>query len=419
MYTKDGQKCEKDKHGNEHCYKDEYDEDDDEPVFLDEPEGGRENLFIWDPVRVGYEREIEIEPGLKVILKTESIKPKVFTIENFLNDKEADHIIEKAKLFGLADSGLHIDTKIGTDKKYISGKAKDGLGWRGRWDHNTDGKITLAEVIKTCEFNVKLYLNESEMMDVFHSLKMTELDDGYISEEEFSKMNTAGLGEAWYDIRETNPRFRDRFSEQIWLKHTDKNDNIMHNLREKVIKVTNLPRYIIEGGEPLQVLRYQPFGHYHAHYDGQDPKEYPNTKCCHLDLESQPYNCRLCRLATIIYYLNDVEGGGETAFPVADKKNFDEKEFRERRGGDLYNLSKYCHNSSLVVKPKKGRAVLFYNHNLDNKGWLGEMDKQSLHGGCDITKGIKWMANNWLTAPPKENAHQDSLYLGIDPDGAY
>ena len=32
----------------------------------------------------------------------------------------------------------------------------------------------------------------------------------------------------------------------------------------------------------------------------------------------------VCRYITILYYLNDVEEGGETAFPVADMKDFNE-----------------------------------------------------------------------------------------------
>lgn len=31
------------------------------------------------------------------------------------------------------------------------------------------------------------------------------------------------------------------------------------------------------------------------------------------------------RYATVLYYLNDVEEGGETAFPVVDKTTFDRK----------------------------------------------------------------------------------------------
>ena len=49
------------------------------------------------------------------------------------------------------------------------------------------------------------------------------------------------------------------------------------------------------------------------------------------------------------------------------------QEFRQRKGGDLYNLSEFCYNSSLVVAPKKGRAVIFYNHFLDDQGFLGKM----------------------------------------------
>jgi len=48
--------------------------------------------------------------------------------------------------------------------------------------------------------------------------------------------------------------------------------------------------------------------------------------------------CRICRYITILYYLNDVEDGGETAFPVADMKDFNETEFRDRKDGDRFNL---------------------------------------------------------------------------------
>ena len=32
----------------------------------------------------------------------------------------------------------------------------------------------------------------------------------------------------------------------------------------------------------------------------------------------------ICRYITILYYLNNVEDGGETSFPVADMKDFNE-----------------------------------------------------------------------------------------------
>lgn len=30
-------------------------------------------------------------------------------------------------------------------------------------------------------------------------------------------------------------------------------------------------------------------------------------------------------------------------------------------------------------------------------GWLGELDQLAQHGGCDVIKGTKWVANLWLT----------------------
>ena len=49
------------------------------------------------------------------------------------------------------------------------------------------------------------------------------------------------------------------------------------------------------------------------------------------------------------------------------------------------------------MKPKKGRAVLWYNHFLDpTTEWTGAVDRNSLHGGCAVHKGTKWIANNWI-----------------------
>lgn len=47
------------------------------------------------------------------------------------------------------------------------------------------------------------------------------------------------------------------------------------------------------------------------------------------------------------------------------------------------------------------------------------MDYYGLHGGCDIIKGIKWLANNWLPAPPADLAHLKSKYLNMDGSSAF
>jgi hypothetical protein len=33
-------------------------------------------------------------------------------------------------------------------------------------------------------------------------------------------------------------------------------------------------------------------------------------------------------------------------------------------------------------------------------GWVGEQDEYSLHGGCVVTRGTKWVANNWINIDP-------------------
>lgn len=49
--------------------------------------------------------------------------------------------------------------------------------------------------------------------------------------------------------------------------------------------------------------------------------------------------------------------------------------------------------------PKRGKAVMFYNHKVD-RGYLGPLDKRSLHGGCNVVQGRKWIANHWMSAIP-------------------
>lgn len=86
--------------------------------------------------------------------------------------------------------------------------------------------------------------------------------------------------------------------------------------------------------------------------------------------------------------------------------------FRRRGnpGVDLFNLSEHCYDSNLVVKARKGTAVAWYNHLVDYKGWLGALDEWSLHGGCEVRKGEKWIMNLWLTAPYKDDVDKPSMY---------
>lgn len=84
---------------------------------------------------------------------------------------------------------------------------------------------------------------------------------------------------------------------------------------------------------------------------------------------------------------------------------------------DKFNLMQFCHEANLVVAPKKGQAIMWYNHFVDEKnGWLGERDDYTLHGGCGVTKGVKWIANNWITSPDFSQSHLKSSFLVDDEE---
>lgn len=127
----------------------------------------------------------------------------------------------------------------------------------------------------------------------------------------------------------------------------------------------------------LQVQRYTGAekGFYVPHYDHADGTE-------------------TTRIATFIFYLSDVEEGGETVFPFVYKAS-GARHGREGFGtleGQALGHERYeeqCRDPAssalLSVKPAKGSALLFYT--LQPKG---AVDMHSLHGSCPVARGTKW-----------------------------
>ena len=70
------------------------------------------------------------------------------------------------------------------------------------------------------------------------------------------------------------------------------------------------------------------------------------------------------RLITFMMYLTDVELGGNTIFPYV----------------------------GLSVKPTRGMALFWFNINSN----MEVLRPQSLHMGCPVVRGSKWIANKWI-----------------------
>ncbi|GAA5081719.1 2OG-Fe(II) oxygenase [Lysobacter panacisoli] len=130
-------------------------------------------------------------------------------------------------------------------------------------------------------------------------------------------------------------------------------------LRAVQLRMTAAAGVPFSHAEHLTVLRYEPGQEYRPHRDYRPPGSIEGDR-------PDAGN----RLRTICVYLNDVEAGGETEFPIA----------------------------GLRVMPRPGRAVIFDNLHPD-----GSPDVDSLHAGLPVERGVKWLATLWLRQGPYRN----------------
>jgi len=126
-------------------------------------------------------------------------------------------------------------------------------------------------------------------------------------------------------------------------------------LDARFAEIMNLP---VDHGEGLQVLRYRPGARYAPHVDFLVPRHAAGKAS--LSRSGQ-------RVSTLVTYLNEVPGGGETTFPHA----------------------------GLSVYPLRGNAVYFEYCNS-----RGHVDAASLHAGEPVTEGEKWVVTKWMRERP-------------------
>lgn len=126
---------------------------------------------------------------------------------------------------------------------------------------------------------------------------------------------------------------------------------IVDRLEKRLAALIGKP---IDHAEPLQILHYRVGGEYLPHHDYFDPKH---------DGYAEVLRAGGQRVATLVVYLNDVKGGGETIFPELD----------------------------LAVKPSAGSAVYFEYCNSQ-----AQLDARLLHGGAPVLEGEKWIATKWV-----------------------
>ncbi|XP_034850939.1 prolyl 4-hydroxylase subunit alpha-3 isoform X1 [Mirounga leonina] len=188
--------------------------------------------------------------------------------------------------------------------------------------------------------------------EVIHLEPYVVLYHDFVSDVEAQKIR--GLAEPWLQRSvvasgEKQLPVEYRISKSAWLKDTV--DPLLVTLDHRIGALTGLdvqPPY----AEYLQVVNYGIGGHYEPHFDHATSPTSPLYR-----MKSGN------RVATFMIYLSSVEAGGATAFIYA---NF----------------------SVPVVK----NAALFW-WNLRRSG---EGDGDTLHAGCPVLVGDKWVANKWI-----------------------
>ncbi|XP_027052384.1 transmembrane prolyl 4-hydroxylase-like [Pocillopora damicornis] len=338
----------------------------------------RTKLPRLDPVEVGFVRQIGLikeQPPFTV--KTLSVRPPIFEIPAFLSEAEINRVL------AMAEHGRQ-------ENSDVFHNSMDSLPTQtsfDHWDLNRDDLINSDEVIAGMRYFWDLHFTTKDVKRMLTTLNISKVNPGRIHRSEFLP---ADIMKYVKQVGNLEPKVKGRHSNQTYIEFAE-DDQISTTLNKKKAALTGLPVEIIKDSETPVAVRYGPGGHYHCHYDSHPL--HAEATCCHrrsLD------KCRICRFITILYFLNDVAEGGQTAFPIADSDTFNQQTWM-RKSNYLSNLSAYCSKANLRVTPKRGSAIMWYNH-VTNKtsGWISSLDLRSYHGGCDVIRGHKWIVNNWI-----------------------
>ncbi|XP_057194278.1 transmembrane prolyl 4-hydroxylase [Triplophysa rosa] len=357
-------------------------------------------------IRVGHVQKVSLVPGKVHEMKTLSLKPLLFEIPNFLSGEECSVVVRLAQLKGLMESQVMVPEGQEELNQQLNLSPEEIFNFL---DLNQDGQLQPHEILTHSRVRDGIWLTSENLKEIYDGLKVDQDGNGLLSLEEFRHLRSDAF-QHFLMQRGVERSQLVRNSRHTWLYQGQGAHQVLQDLRKRITSLTRLPSSLVELSEPLQVVRYEQGGHYHAHHDSGPV--YPETACTHTRLTANttsPFQTS-CRYITVLFYLNNVEEGGETTFPVADNRTYEEASLIQN-DVDLLDTRKHCDKGNLRVKPTKGTAVFWYNYLSDGRGWVGEQDEYSLHGGCVVTRGTKWVANNWINVDPdyQRQAHYQQL----------
>ncbi|KAM3616253.1 uncharacterized protein V6R79_015079 [Siganus canaliculatus] len=180
--------------------------------------------------------------------------------------------------------------------------------------------------------------------------------------EDIKRLAQSGLRRSVVAAGEKQATAEYRISKSAWLKGSAQ--STVGKLDQRISMLTGL-NVKHPYGEYLQVVNYGIGGHYEPHFDHATSPSSPVFKL-------KTGN----RVATFMTYLSSVEAGGSTAFIYA--------------------------NFSVPVVERA--AIFWWNLHRNGQG-----DEDTLHAGCPVLIGDKWVANKWIHEHGQEFLRRCSL----------
>lgn len=251
-------------------------------------------LHRLEGIKVGHVQKVDLVPNKVHYMKTLSLKPLLFEIANFLSEEECKLVIHLAKLKGLQESQIMPSDlqQEAIDEMDISKEEIFNL-----LDYNQDGQLQMTEVLTHTRFGDGVWITPENIREIYTGLEADPDGNGLLSLEEFKQLNTNAF-QSFLRHRGVQKTELVRNSKHTWLYQGEGAHRILRTIRHRVIRLTQLPPEIVEHSEPLQVVKYDQGGHYHAHHDSGPI--YAETSCFHTKLVtngSTPLETS-CRLVT-------------------------------------------------------------------------------------------------------------------------
>lgn len=232
--------------------------------------------------------------------------------------------------------------------------------------HHFTALIAIISYTKASEDAILAWHDEQNLKEIASSPRIYQLDDFLTASEcEILRDHGApGLEPSLTIDRSSGKVVPDPVRTNMQM-YVSMKDSLEHPfIKILVRRLYKLARMPLGHGERIQIGRYRIGEKYDCHFDSE-------------------LRQGVIRSATIIVYLSDVEGG-ETLFPM---------------GQDCHILTDCCttngtnsvENVMKRVHPKKGRAMLFFSHDLDSK-----LNPNAVHCSCPVASGEKWILQAWF-----------------------